>query len=77
MLELWKNRAHCGKLHQGELEQVSERCGKKTKETSARKCMKMKMSFVRGLCGRRARTSSGKKSPAIEDQKIEEEEVRS
>ena len=37
---------------------------KKTKEVSARKCMKMKMSCMRGVCWRRARTSSGKKSPA-------------
>ena len=37
---------------------------KKTTETSARKCVKMKMSCMRGVCWRRARTSSGKKSPS-------------
>ena len=37
---------------------------KKTKETSVKKCVKMKISCTRGVCWRRARTSSGKKSPA-------------
>ena len=36
----------------------------KTKETSVKKCMKTKMSCMRGVCWRRARMSNGRKSPA-------------
>ena len=59
-----ENRTHCGKLFPGELEQEPERCGRRQKETSARECVKMKISCTRGICWRRARTSSDKRSPA-------------
>ena len=49
------------KMHQGELEKESERCGRRQKEKSAWKCMKTRMSCMRGVCWRRARTSNGKK----------------